>query len=219
MILRPVLLAALAVPLFSFGCRKQSVETYRIPKETDAPMPLLGSASTAPAQSGGTESASPASALNSMAGTPVATAEGAALTWSAPPEWKQKSASSMRKGSYAVPGEGAADGDLAITAFPGDVGGELANVNRWRGQVQLQPIAESELSSHIERREHNGLRFAIVDIVGTGQPPQRILGAAVPLGNATWFFKLSGPVDVVEKAKPAFLKFLQTVKPAAPATQ
>jgi hypothetical protein len=145
----------------------------------------------------------------------VPTAQGADLTWTAPAAWKQKSASAMRKGSYTVPGTGAQDGDLSITAFPGDVGGELANVNRWRGQVQLPPIGDAELPAAVQRIEVNGLKLGVVDLVGTGANPPRILGAYVPFGGATWFFKLAGPSDVLDKAKPDFLAFLQTIKPAA----
>jgi hypothetical protein len=39
-----------------------------------------------------------------------------------------------------------------------------------------------------------------------------MLGAIVPVGDATWFFKLSGPAALLEREKPAFLEFLKTVK-------
>ena len=37
-----------------------------------------------------------------MANTPVATASGPGLTWSAPSHWKAKPASAMRKGSFVI---------------------------------------------------------------------------------------------------------------------
>jgi hypothetical protein len=37
-----------------------------------------------------------------------------------------------------------------------------------------------------------------------------------PYQDAMWFFKLTGPDAVVARAKPAFLDFLQTVKPVTP---
>lgn len=154
-----------------------------------------------------------------MASTSVPTAEGAGLTWTAPAKWKPQQGSAMRKGSFAVPGNGGPDADLSITAFPGDVGGELANVNRWRGQVQQGPIADSDLATNVQRLEVNGLKFGVVDVAGPGPDAERILGALVPYNGATWFFKLKGADAVVEGAKPDFLAFLQTVKPAAPAAQ
>ena len=67
----------------------------------------------------------------------------------------------------------------------------------------------------MQRQEHDGLKFGLVELVGTGDNPQRILGAYVPFNGATWFFKLSGPDAVVTKAKPDFLTFVQSIKPAA----
>jgi len=64
-----------------------------------------------------------------MASTPVTTASGPGLTWTAPAHWKAKPGSAMRKGSYAIAGDGG-EADLAITAFPGDVGGDLAAISR-----------------------------------------------------------------------------------------
>jgi hypothetical protein len=122
----------------------------------------------------------------------------------------------MRKATYSVPGEGG-EAELTITAFPGDVGGELANLNRWRSQLQLPPIGQAELGSAAQRIERNGLRLTVVDIAGSGASPQRILGAMIPHDGSTWFFKLGpGPDKTVAKEKSAFTAFLDTIKPAAP---
>ena len=98
-------------------------------------------------------------------------------------------------------------GDLSITAFPGDVGGNLANVNRWRGQLQLPPVAD--LTDIVQPLEANGLNMLIFDAANGGS---RILGAIVPRPGETWFFKLTGPDALVAREKPAFLDFLRTVK-------
>jgi hypothetical protein len=156
--------------------------------------------------------AAPAGGAN-MANTAVATASGPGLTWTAPAQWKTKAASAMRKGSYAVGDAGEAD--MSITAFPGDVGGDLANLNRWRGQLQLPPVGQADFESSVQRIERNGLKMIVVDIVGSGAGAQRILGAMVPHNGSTWFFKLIGPDAVVAKEKPAFLALLETVKPTA----
>ena len=143
------------------------------------------------------------------------TVSGAGLAWTAPAEWQTKPLGMMRKGSYSVSGEGGATADVSITAFPGAVGGELANVNRWRGQVGLPPIEENVLASSVTRLAQNGLGITVVDLVSADPAnPQRILGAMVPYEGAMWFFKLSGPDALVTKTKPAFLEFIKTVKAA-----
>lgn len=119
----------------------------------------------------------------------------------------------MRKATYAIGPEGGATAELAVTAFPGDVGGEVANVNRWRGQIELPPLAEAEIAATVTRREAHGLNIGVVDLGGAGS--MRMLGAIVPFGKATWFFKLLGPEALVAGEKAAFLEFVATIRPAA----
>ncbi len=208
----PPLLAAL---LALASCRDAKIASYRTPHETPEPLPpILTGAAPSPAAAG---SASPSP--GNMASTAVPTATGDSLTWTAPAHWQSKPASAMRKGSYAVPGDAGAAADLSITAFPGDVGGELANLNRWRGQLELPPLEPAALAAATTRVSHDGLDFVVVDFASTAaEKPQRILGALVPYGGATWFFKLMGPDALVAHEKPAFLAFLDTVKPPEPAT-
>jgi hypothetical protein len=122
----------------------------------------------------------------------------------------------MRKGSYSVLGEGGAEADLSITAFPGDVGGNLANINRWRGQLELAPISEADLSSVIQHVDLGALHADVVEFVNTqSAKSQRMIGAIVPYENATWFFKLTGPDTLVAGERERFLAFLKTVKAAS----
>lgn len=198
---------ALTLALLLAGCGKPDTASYRIPKEKDAELPasMTRPAATAAAPGG------------PMAGTAVPTAGGPGLTWTAPAAWQAKPVGAMRKGSFTVTGAAGATADLSITAFPGAVGGELANLNRWRGQVALPPIAEGDLAAATTRFTANGLSFTVVDLAGADPAnPQRILGGMTPYQDAMWFFKLTGPDALVARAKPAFLAFLQTVKPVAP---
>jgi len=200
----------LSFALLLVGCRRAEISSYRVPKEKDQAMPAAIADNASPAAPG----AAPAAPGGGMAATPVATASGADLKWTAPANWQAKAGSAMRKGSYTIPGEGGATADLAITAFPGDVGGEAANVNRWRGQVSLPPVGDAEAVAAITRVTAHGLTIGVVDFVGTGAGAQRIVGAMVPFAGATWFFKLMGPDAVVTAAKPAFTEFVKTIQPA-----
>ncbi len=192
--------------VFAAGCREREVTSYRIAKEKDPELPSATAPASAPSSAPGA----------SMANTAVPTATGAGLTWTAPAHWVSKPASAMRKATYTVSGDAGETADLSITAFPGDVGGELANINRWRGQIQLPPFAEADLAKAVTRLEQNGLGFAIVDFTGTGVTPQRILGALVRVGDATWFFKLTGPSALVAREQAVFTVFLKTIRvPAA----
>jgi len=194
------------------SCSDREIVAYRIPKESEPKTDSLAvSAPVAPAP------VQPVAAPGApMAGAPVATASGAALKWSAPSHWTVKPAGAMRKGSYSIPGSDGAVADLSITAFPGDVGGESANVNRWRGQLQLPSQSDGELSAGITRFEVHGLKIALVDLVNPASTkPSRLIGAMVPYEGATWFVKLLGPDALVASEKPAFLEFLKSLQPAA----
>jgi hypothetical protein len=174
------------------------LQTLRL-ADASAPMPVV------------TETAAAAPA--DMANTIVNKAEGLGLKWTAPANWQSRPATAMRKATYFVPGENGAAGDLSVTAFPGDVGGELANLNRWRGQLQLPPLAEGDVAGAVTRLSPNGLSVTLVDFSGgPADKPTRLLGAIVPYGGATWFFKLIGPVDLVAKEKPVFLNFVQSLQ-------
>lgn len=205
---RTALVLLIAAICGAAGCKDREVTSYRIPKETQA-----AAAPEAPSQgqpaargAGATPNTNdlPASKGSDMGGMPVRTAETPSLRWRAPGDWRTKAGSSMRKGSYSAGGA-----EVAITAFPGDVGGVLANVNRWRNQVGLAPVAESELDRVTVPIDANGLHFIVTDAEGSSA---RIVTALLPWQGATWFFKLTGPSDAVGRAKPAFIEFVKTVQ-------
>jgi hypothetical protein len=217
--MRRSLVSFVILPLLLLsGCREAKITSYRVPKEQPDPLPpvLTGDIPAAPRPTSG----APSSGVDpAMANTAVPTASGSDLSWTAPAHWKPKPSSAMRKGSYAVVGPDGAEADLSITAFPGDVGGDLANINRWRGQISLPPISEADLATQTEHIDANGLHITFVDFANTATPPQRITGAIVPLGNATWFVKLMGPDAVVAPERNHFRAFLQTLQPPANTTQ
>ncbi len=216
MIPRRVPLALLAPALLLTACSKPAIESYRAPKDAAPPAAAPAMAAAAAPKASAPTAPTPAAPTGgTMANTPVATASGPGLAWTAPAAWIAKTGSAMRKGSYAIKGDGG-EGDLSITAFPGDVGGDLANINRWRGQISLPPIGAGDLAAAIQRLERNGLKMGVVDLGGAaGTGAQRILGAMVPHAGSTWFFKLIGPDALVAQEKAAFMAFLDTVKPSA----
>jgi hypothetical protein len=172
------------------GCRDTKITSYRVPKESPA---------SAPAVADG--------------GAP-------AIHWQAPADWQAQSGDSQRQGSFLVAGPDGAKADMSVITFPGDVGGDLANVNRWRNQVQLPPISAADLPAVVTRVDAPAGSFLVVDLAGdtpaSGGNPARILGAILSQPAQTWFFKMMGDGALVEAQKPAFLHFLQTVRFDAP---
>jgi hypothetical protein len=60
----------------------------------------------------------------------------------------------MRLATFEIRAGGDAEDrvvEVTLSRFPGEVGGELANVNRWRQQVELPPLEANELDEAIQR--------------------------------------------------------------------
>lgn len=212
------LLIAFAALLVASGCRDAKIAAYRVPKETP-PAAAANAPSADPHAGLGIPPVNPAPTPSDMASIPVPTATGGELTWTAPAHWQSRPASAMRKATLIIPGSSPGEqAELAVTAFPGNVGGNLANLNRWREQLQLAPVAASELDSALVHLHAGDLHIDVAELLGPvpagNQPRQRVLGAIVPFNGATWFFKLTGPDALVAGEKPAFLAFVQTLKPA-----
>jgi hypothetical protein len=207
--------ASVCLLLVLAGCSDKDITNYRVPKD---PAPFAASIPPAAAGApvGVRDNTLPSKNTNdlpSMALAAAGGADGPTLRWQAPADWKPKPTSAMRKGSYAIV-EGDQSADLSITTFPGDAGGLAANVNRWRGQIDLPPVDDTEVGALTESVEANGLHFIMVDFAGPPRPgQQRILAALASWQGATWFVKLTGPSGLVQDQRAAFIKFLKTVQP------
>jgi hypothetical protein len=141
-------------------------------------------------------------------------ASGAEPKWSAPTNWNETAPGPMVKKSYSIAGEAGQKAVVSISVLTGEGGGTLANVNRWRGQLGLPPIAEDALPKTAESLETPGGKATLVDFTGTdvaGQPI-RMVAVSVALAGQTWFYKLSGPGALVGREKDAFVKFVQSVR-------
>lgn len=137
--------------------------------------------------------------------------------WEVPTDWKPGRTSSVRRGSFALAGPEGQGADVAVTVFAGDVGGMLANINRWRGQIGLDPVAEADVAKLTANLDVGGIKATIVDFTGKEVPEgkksvARMLVVTVPQAGNSWFFKMVGDEPLVAAQKEAFLKFVQSVK-------
>ncbi|MBI3297180.1 MAG: hypothetical protein HYZ75_03385 [Elusimicrobia bacterium] len=205
---------ALAACLFALAaCKKEEVQVYSLARPTrpvPAPPAAPGAAPTAAALPDGHPPIGAGMGALPPELVAPATEGPAALAWKAPAGWTEKAAAGMRRATFAVPG-GAGAADLSIISLPGDAGGELANVNRWRAQVGLGPWDEAAFKKAAETVASPAGRFIVVDLAG---PAQRMLAAMTTRGGETWFFKLVGPDQTVGAARPAFKTFLAGVRAA-----
>lgn len=197
---RILLLSGIATIAFLSGCKKEApVQVYTTKKEAAvaAPTVMLPIASAA-------------STTATLPNLGQATAGIDTPTWTPPVRWVPQPLDNIRKGSWKLTTH---DGVLDITAmaFPGDVGGDLANVNRWLGQIGLNPWDSNQLEANAKKIEIDGHTSRYVILGETGTSTNAILGAIVPVGPVTWYFKLIGPTTLALAEKAHFEAFLQTI--------
>lgn len=131
------------------------------------------------------------------------------IGWKVPDGWKSAPATAMRYASFTVTGDNGDTGDISVSVFGGEAGGDLANVNRWRGQVGLEPVGDDDLKSLVTPVSSGGGAILTVDMAG---PKARVLAGWAHIQGQTWFFKLTGPDTLVSGQKENFVRFLQSVQ-------
>ncbi len=140
----------------------------------------------------------------------AAPADGGSLTWQVPAGWVlAPAAGSMRYATLNIVGADGAKGELAVSHFPGAVGGDLSNVNRWRQQVALPPVDEQGLAPLISTITAGNVKISMIDVTG---PETRLTAGWVLHGEDTWFFKFTGPPALVGAEKAKFTAFLESVR-------
>lgn len=208
------LLAPLA--LLAVGCHKDTVQVYQVAgnqtAQPAAPPINLSNQSSASAQPG--VPAMNNSSAQMPSGMVASDAQNAPpLKWTTPAEWTEVPPSEMRVGSFKVSGADGKQADVSIVPLPGIAGGDPANVNRWRGQVDLPALPDDQVMNLAEEIQAGGQPAQLYDIAGqnaTGQAA-RILAAIQHRDGTTWFFKMTGDADLVEQQKPTFVAFLQSL--------
>jgi hypothetical protein len=135
--------------------------------------------------------------------------------WQVPAGWQETAGGQFLVAKFLVSGGDSAQASVNVSMSAGDGGGLGANVNRWRGQLGLSPLAGAELNKAVTAIDAAGGQVSMVDFSGkdarSGQDA-RVVAAIIPQGGRTWFYKLMGNAQVVEKQKDAFTKFVQTAK-------
>ena len=140
------------------------------------------------------------------------------LQYTLPAGWEKKAPTQMRVASFGI-AQGGKAADVSVIPLAGMAGTDLANVNRWRGQVGLAALPETDLATLAEKIFVGEMPADLYDIAGT-QPgsgdAERILGVILHREDTAWFFKVTGEAGLVEASKPAFLAFLKSVSFGAP---
>lgn len=198
----PLLLSA---SLLAFGC-KPAPQVARYEVKSDA----APAAAAQPAPVAKQPAPSPAAAAPMVAPASMK-AEAASFDapkWGKlPAGWSVGPENGMRKATWIVAGPDGSKAEIAVTVFPGNVGGLTANVNRWRGQIGLPPASGEDIAASAKPAKVGGVesqRF----VMTSGDGKKGLDAVMTPHKGATWFFKMSGDAAAVAANGSALVAFL-----------
>jgi hypothetical protein len=208
-----------AAVLVGVGCNRSEDTSQQSPPPTaPAPSPTPISQASPDAQTSSLPPGHPdISAMSGQTLPAGSIADAPNPQWSVPSNWQQGNPSSMRRATFEVTGTDGQSAEIAVSVFPGDVGGLMANINRWRGQIGLGPVAPDEIAGITSDLDVNGIKATVVDFKadtappGKTQPPRMVVVTVLNAGNS-WFFKMTGDAPLVDAQKDSFLQFVKSAK-------
>ena len=188
------LLAPLSLCALS-SCKDNEIRTYKVATDSTSETPAPP-AVDALAEASKEEEPRPAQA--------------GAVVWQAPVDWKKEAAGQFLTAAYALPG----GGRVTVSKLGGDGGGLAANINRWRGQLGFKPIDEKDVTGQSLKLTDSDKEMQLFNLTSDNPAAdaQGILAGVLPLKTETWYFKFSGPVDVLRKSEGVFIEFLRSVR-------
>jgi len=137
------------------------------------------------------------------------------FVWSAPSSWLAQAESQFRIINYRAD----KNTECYVTVLPGGGGGIVPNLNRWRGQMGLDPIGEDGLSG-LGLKPLLGAEAYSVSLDGTFQGMgadeaeggYRMLGLIQEFGGLMVSVKMIGPVAEVEAGSEEFYTFCESIR-------
>jgi hypothetical protein len=135
------------------------------------------------------------------------------LAYTTPKGWTETRLRALSVATFRT-GEEGKSAEVTITPLAGPAGGLVGNVKRWRDQIGMPPASDEQIQKGLGKLDVGGTPATYVELVGPEVNGRQlaILGAIVPRGGETWFFKMTGPADVVAGQKANFEAFVRSVR-------
>ncbi len=136
------------------------------------------------------------------------------LSWTLPASWVEVPPGNMQRSKFKINHPRAEGVDVSIAVLPSQMGSELANVNRWRGQLQLAPIDEPTWARSRKTMESCGMLWVTLSIESTekGAAARGMRVAMTTVSGQSWFFKIMGPSTGVRAESENFDQFIKGVR-------
>ena len=188
---------------------ESGAETFEIPLEGDAVATVVDMSGKGGGGMGGPfASMIPRGNEESSGGTSSATTGETSTgpTFETPEGWTEAPGNAFSQVSLAVD-----DARITVSGLSASANDLLANVNRWRRQVGLDPLAESDLKEQvgtITLGDGQEGRYVVL----AGSEGQSMLGVIATRGETMWFVKMMGGEATISREKPRFEEFVKSLR-------
>lgn len=169
------------------GCEKDSVRIYEVPTER-----IIESGE-----------------FSSVAEGAIESTVDYGLLWSVPESWETQAVGSMRLASYR-----SSDGiEIAVSKFPGDVGGDLANINRWRRQLSMPQVTSLKEVEGLATYSVPAGDGQLLRLRPSSDPETQSFNVFwMSYSGETWFFKFSGSAAALNASESNLEHWLQSIE-------
>jgi hypothetical protein len=137
-------------------------------------------------------------------------------SYETPAGWTDRGASGDRQASLAV-GQGDEAVDASITSFSAEkemMTNPIANINRWRRQLQLPEATPDEIAVAAQEVSVSGHRGVYIEMFAPNEADAKQATFAVMFraGSDVWFVKLTGNAATANRQRDAFKRFLDSIR-------
>jgi hypothetical protein len=140
-------------------------------------------------------------------GPPSAEAGAGALKYQVPEGWQEEPPAGLRKASFHL-GDASAKGEVSVTDLDASAGDLLPNVNRWRGQVGLEPTTDRDLGQRVRPMDVGSRQGQYIEMLGDDKATIAVICKA---DGRAWFIKLTGEKELVEQQRDNFKSFVHSL--------
>jgi hypothetical protein len=131
-----------------------------------------------------------------------------------PAGWTPQALRGSRRAAFTVQ-DGEDSAEITVQSFPAAaplIADPLANFNRWRSELGLDPATAAELDRASKKMTISGQPAVYLEITSPSEQKQKaILAALFKFGEEMWFIKLFGSQALAQREREKFSKFCESL--------
>ncbi len=134
------------------------------------------------------------------------------FTWNVPSDWIENEPKQFQIANYSIPISDIDNAIIAISKFGGNAGGIMANVNRWRKQIELPEISLEDISKKAKQGLSSIGEYSVYKIINSSKPEIGFLCMILPIADGTIFVKMTSDTEGIKLLENKFMSFCSSFK-------